>query len=232
MVADLRRTGERLAEPNRAPEGSAWRVIASDTGPSEELAPHLQFLRDLDAVTVEAVRGYMCAVYEGIPYDERHVELFRSVFDALLDAPGPVLVHCAAGKDRTGVLCALILDALGVAHDDVAADYEMTNHAVNIDGLMTQSAARISRRIGREISGDELRPLAGVAREYLEVAWRSIAARSGSLSRYRRDVLGLAEDYESALRAKLVEPTEAPSMTGVTKDDRRPPLPSGERGQG
>jgi protein tyrosine/serine phosphatase len=207
VIADLRRTGERLAEPNRTHAGCTWRVIASDKGPPEDLAPHLQFLRDLHAITHDALKGYMCAVYEGIPYDERHVELFREVFGALVEAPGALLVHCAAGKDRTGVLCALILDALGVSHDDVMADYELTNRTANVEGIMAQSAARISRRIGRPVTAEELRPMAGVSREYLEVAWRAIAARSGSLAGYRRDVLGLDARREADLRAALLEPT-------------------------
>lgn len=39
---------------------------------------------------------------------------------------GPALVHCAAGKDRTGVLCALVLDAVGVERDAVVDDYALS----------------------------------------------------------------------------------------------------------
>ena len=51
------------------------------------------------------------------------VDLVREV----ADADGPVLVHCAAGKDRTGVGVALVLRLLGVSHDDVIADYLLTD---------------------------------------------------------------------------------------------------------
>ncbi|HEY9414526.1 MAG TPA: tyrosine-protein phosphatase [Pseudonocardia sp.] len=40
---------------------------------------------------------------------------------------GPALVHCAAGKDRTGVFCALVSDAVGVSRDAVIEDYAMSN---------------------------------------------------------------------------------------------------------
>ncbi|QYN36862.1 tyrosine-protein phosphatase [Pseudonocardia sp. DSM 110487] len=43
-----------------------------------------------------------------------------------LAAAGPTLVHCAAGKDRTGVFVALVLDAVGVERDAVVADYALT----------------------------------------------------------------------------------------------------------
>ena len=55
-----------------------------------------------------------------------------SILAALRDiahAPGAVLVHCAAGKDRTGVSVALVLRLLGVPHDDVVGDYLLTEHA-------------------------------------------------------------------------------------------------------
>jgi hypothetical protein len=47
-----------------------------------------------------------------------------------LSSAGPTLVHCAAGKDRTGVFVALVLDAVGVERDAVVADYALTGERV------------------------------------------------------------------------------------------------------
>jgi protein-tyrosine phosphatase len=48
--------------------------------------------------------------------------------EALVDAAGaPAVIHCTAGKDRTGILAGVLLSALGVGDDDVVADYELTN---------------------------------------------------------------------------------------------------------
>jgi len=46
------------------------------------------------------------------------------------EAAYPVLVHCTAGKDRTGVLIGLIMDALGVARDDIAAEYGLSDASI------------------------------------------------------------------------------------------------------
>lgn len=43
---------------------------------------------------------------------------------------GPALVHCAAGKDRTGVFCALVADAVGVRREAVVEDYALSNEAL------------------------------------------------------------------------------------------------------
>ena len=52
---------------------------------------------------------------------------FALAFDALAEADAlPAVFHCAAGKDRTGLLAALLLGSLGVSHDDIVADYTLT----------------------------------------------------------------------------------------------------------
>jgi protein-tyrosine phosphatase len=56
------------------------------------------------------------------------VPLFREMMEQLAD-PGrtPVLIHCQAGKDRTGIFSALILKALGAANDDIVKDFMRSN---------------------------------------------------------------------------------------------------------
>jgi protein-tyrosine phosphatase len=54
-------------------------------------------------------------------------------------APGASVVHCAAGKDRTGVVCAFALAVAGVPHEEIVADYAMT--ADVIDALVAKLAA-------------------------------------------------------------------------------------------
>ena len=52
---------------------------------------------------------------------------FAMAFDVLVEADAlPAVFHCAAGKDRTGLLAALLLGSLGVSHDDIVADYTLT----------------------------------------------------------------------------------------------------------
>lgn len=64
------------------------------------------------------------------------VEIFRIA----VGSEGPVLIHCAAGKDRTGVASALLLAAAGVRPDAIIADYVHTD----------QNMMRVLRRLGAE----------------------------------------------------------------------------------
>jgi protein-tyrosine phosphatase len=58
-------------------------------------------------------------------------EAFATTFEVLADArAGAVVFHCTAGKDRTGVVAALLLAALDVGVEDIAADYALTNQAL------------------------------------------------------------------------------------------------------
>lgn len=54
-------------------------------------------------------------------------QFIRSVFESLAKAQGTVLFHCAAGKDRTGLISALLLKLMGVSDSDVVADYQVSN---------------------------------------------------------------------------------------------------------
>ena len=69
----------------------------------------------------------LVALYAVLLEDAAHllVDLVREV----AEADGPVLVHCAAGKDRTGIGVALVLRLLGVRHEDVVADYLRSDDA-------------------------------------------------------------------------------------------------------
>src|ERR1700738_2274307 len=60
-------------------------------------------------------------------YVRNNTQNFRALFAHLLEDRAPLVIHCTAGKDRTGFACALILHALGVPDDVIAEDYLLTN---------------------------------------------------------------------------------------------------------
>jgi protein-tyrosine phosphatase len=102
-----------------------------------------------------------------------------------------VLIHCAAGKDRTGMLAALTHHLLGVSRDDLLADYLLTNTAVDLE----------ARAPGIARAAAEIRPAASPPRRRRRLPGRrarlsgnrlrGIVDRHGSLDAYLEQALGV-----------------------------------------
>ena len=163
-------------------------------------APHVQFLKSRD-LTPDASREFMTSAYRRIPYEAPHLDLFSQYFQALANGDGPVLIHCAAGKDRTGILAALTHRIAGVHADDMVEDYLMTNAAVRLEERAPEIAERMTRWSGRPASPEAVVAFVGVEAAYLEEAFAEIDRRSGSLDAYFTDALGL----DVATRDRIAE---------------------------
>jgi protein-tyrosine phosphatase len=150
---------------------------------------------DIDWRTVNLRDRYIEMLEEGGPS-------IRTIFDALAQSNGTSIVfHCSGGKDRTGVVAALVQRTLGVSDEIVIDDYATsenhlraatTNLRAGLDGLGLDDAA-----IGYLTSSPP---------ERMRYTLTELDRRWGSTSRYLRSI-GIGERIESQIRAKLVEPT-------------------------
>lgn len=201
FLVDLRRPEERSYEPNRWP-GERCRTIFNDEGAAGvSLPPHLVALLQSD-LTPKATRDYMTGLYREIPFDPRLIRLYRDWF-AELGQGGAGVIHCAAGKDRTGIGCALTLLALGVDQETVFADYEFTNAAVDLEKRMPRIQERMEERLARKLDPEALKPMLGVEIDYLHAAINAIEAGRGSVLNYLEQDLGVGARERAALRDKL-----------------------------
>lgn len=199
VIVDLRRPGERRDQPSRRPPGFTGLVIESDHDDGRE-APHITFLKTAD-LTVDAGRRFMTDTYRALPFEPAHLDLFRRYFSALAGADGPVLIHCAAGKDRTGLLAALTHHLLGVHPDDMIEDYLLTNTAVDLAGRAPGIARQLEAMTGRPAAHDAVVAFLGVEAVYLETALTGIAERAGSIDTWLERSLGV----DAAMRDRIGE---------------------------
>lgn len=202
-VVDLRRPGERHDQPSRRPSGFDGLVIEGGVDDGRE-APHLTFLKSGD-LTPDSGRRFMTRTYAELMFDPAHVDVFARYFRHLADSDRPVLIHCAAGKDRTGVLAALTLRLLGVDRDAVLEDYLETNRAVDLAGRAPDIARQIERFAGRRPSEDAVVAFLGVEAAYLDTAFAAVEARHGGLEAYAARALGVDEAARSRMVERLVE---------------------------
>lgn len=201
-VVDLRRPNERERDPSRRWDGFAAQVIDNDLGVTGE-DPWHTFLRGSD-LTVESIQAYMVEYYRRAPFKERHLDLFTRYFQALAQGAGPVLIHCAAGKDRTGILAALTHHIAGVSDDDVIDDYLLTNDPARFERRGPKFIAVIAEATGRAPTEAAVRAAMGVEADYLAAAFEVMKAQHGSLDGYLEQAVGLDAATREAVRAHIL----------------------------
>jgi protein-tyrosine phosphatase len=137
---------------------------------------------------------------------DRYLEMFERaggplgrLLETLAATSEPVLLHCFAGKDRTGVAAAVILGALGVSEEDIVVDYARTQAAL--------PAIRASLEASRAFSAvvDQFPPeTLHAAPETMERVLAKVRSRHGDLVGYARSI-GVSDETLAALAARLLE---------------------------
>ncbi|MFD7921141.1 tyrosine-protein phosphatase [Streptomyces sp. NPDC059740] len=123
------------------------------------------------------------------------------VLHEIADGSVPVLMHCAAGKDRAGLSIAVTLLALGVEPDAVAADYLESNAAHRRYRVRRSenSAAGMSEEVMALLA-----PLFDARAEYLRAALETIESTWGSTETYLKEGLKLSEETRERMRARML----------------------------
>ncbi len=206
LLVDLRYRPERVRQPNLWPQERALSILEyadpnkDPNASSETLAPHEIFIKEVLSTADEA-RAYMRQSYHTRPDDAGFRAIFSGTLKFMADTGEPIVIHCAAGKDRTGTLAALILSALGVSPKTIMQDYMLTMQAVDIESFLEPASLMMQKRYGRVISPDALRPLFHVEPSYLE---RSLA-QMADMEHYITECLGITKTERQALRDYYLE---------------------------
>jgi protein-tyrosine phosphatase len=137
---------------------------------------------------------------------EEQVASLRTIFSTLIALPSDeaVLIHCRGGKDRTGMVAALVLDSLGVRREDVMADFLLTNDAARVEPTDGEIAAFFERFPW--FTPEAVAAMQGVRAEWLDSLFAGIAERYGSAPRYLADHVGIGEVGVRQLRANYLRP--------------------------
>ncbi|WCL54019.1 tyrosine-protein phosphatase [Gimibacter soli] len=146
------------------------------------------------------------AAFETIPI--ANASGLRRMMDVLIDdhQGNAALIHCTAGKDRTGIGCALVLTALGVDADEVVEDFLLTNSAVDRDAATERMSDYIFAKSGHRVTPRALRPLVGVEADWLMRAWHAMEQSFGSIDGYLQTALGLDDARREKLRERFLTP--------------------------
>jgi protein-tyrosine phosphatase len=204
-VYDLRRDSEAAAAPTRWPGA---RVIRSPLFNDEAGPNTFQRIAGDDAARHDAAlsRAIMGQMYLRMVTEPGPLAAFRGVFEQLAGEEAyPVLFHCAGGKDRTGVTCALVLGVLGVARTDIVSDFMLTQRYYDSDEARQQRIGQIVAEAGLGFWSEEaLAPIFGVEQSYIDVTLDQVEA-AGGIERFMTERVGLRPAVLGQMRTILLE---------------------------
>lgn len=171
--------------------------VEESPGPfaGDPLLLHVSFI---DETIVEDVDGEtLIEVYQqSLARNRRSI---AAVFDAVVTAPpGGVLVHCHAGKDRTGVLVALALRVVGVPDDEIVADYALSGEYLQV--VHEAYLATLTDEQERAWAED----MRGCRAETMVDLLAHLDDRHGGAGPYLSSI-GVTDDNLAALRGRLVD---------------------------
>ncbi|MET0377205.1 MAG: tyrosine-protein phosphatase [Rhizorhabdus sp.] len=197
VVVDLRGGSERRAAPCPRPAGFDAEVIAIDDE-TVSRAPHVEAART--GMTQEQAHESMARAYRTMPFRPVLMQLYAQYFRTLSETDRPTLIHCLAGKDRTGIAVALFHHITGVHRDDMIADYLLTNVAGNVDGRVRAGGQHIKVHYG-DMSDDALRILMSVDALYLDNAFAAMTEEFGGIDGYLEKGLGITPEQRERIVA-------------------------------
>ena len=200
-VIDFRGASERETYPCRRGDGFCAQVIAFE-GETANLAPHVEAADGV--LTRDGAHRAMERIYRNLPNRAPVLWVMRRYFATLAEGGGASLVHCLAGKDRTGMAVALLHHALGVHPDDAMEDFLLTNTAGNIEARIAAGGGTIRAKYGAA-DDDTIRVLMGVDESYLHAMREAVEEAHGSLDVFLADVLEVDDARREALRLHLVD---------------------------
>ena len=173
-VVDFRSENEIQKAPDKIPDSVKGKYLYSikpgNLDASQMLSPEMNIPID----------RLMTELYGLFVTDSVIIDQYRKFFALLQDTSQiPLLFHCSAGKDRTGMAAAFILFALGVDEETVMEDYLLSNKY--LEGKYVHIIAQYP----------QLKPAFGVKREYLEIALNQIKQDHGSIENYLQNILNV-----------------------------------------
>lgn len=191
-VYDLRGELERAERPGRMDS----RLVTIRSRPADSDPPALP-----PAVSVADGERILADMYKGV-IDHSAAEIGRILTGLGEEVGLPAVFHCHAGKDRTGVVAAVLLEALGVERRDILDDYELTARY----RLRTQQDSTYDRLLEAGLAPEAAAGVLTTPRWAMDEALSHLAIRYAGVANYLTDVAGMRKEDLATLRSRLLRP--------------------------
>jgi protein-tyrosine phosphatase len=159
------------------------------------------------ALSEEAFFDLQKQTYRVFVTEFTHV--YAKMFQLIDEAGGrPFVIHCTAGKDRTGFGSALILHTLGVPDEVIHEDYLLSNrcpYLLSFARYVIGKSPVLDPDSPEDLRLEKVMVLLGANLDFLQVAYDTIRKKSGSLDNYLREELGVTDAKRAKLREWFLE---------------------------
>jgi protein-tyrosine phosphatase len=198
LVIDLRSDQERKSAPNHWWTANGVEIAEFDVAASGDPGNIMASL--INDPSVAGAHRMMVGAYAS--FAAGILPMLRFLGEKLEAGALPVMLHCTAGKDRTGVSVALLLIALGIAREHVHHDYLASNGRVQRHAFEA-TRAMMQARMDEPLEDAALAAVCGVHLDFLDSAFKAIDASHGSVEAWLLDA-GFDERRRAALRQALI----------------------------
>ena len=198
-VIDFRTASEQASEPNdwaREETGGYW------SRPHEEVFGNMHEMARGGLATVRDAEAIMEAGYRHLPVQQ--AQAYGEMFRRLASGDVPAVIHCTAGKDRTGGGAALILAALGVPREAIVADFVLTERAVDLEKALLHRKPDPKYAHYAKLDPEIRRAFSGARPGYIVAFLDALEQEFGSVENYLSD-LGITRADLGSVRAGLLD---------------------------
>jgi protein-tyrosine phosphatase len=203
-ICDLRRAEERQREPTRWPDATTNALFWDDG----VVTPTIRALSAGRPRNAAGMFDSMVALYRALP--AWMAGRIAGMFQAIEQGHIPMVVHCAAGKDRTGLAVAVLLRALDVPQETVIEDYLLTNTSGDFEAFIR---SRHQAQLGvadnhtplLSMPEDMRRVLFSADPAFLEAAFEQIDRELGGIDAYLAKTVGITDQTRERVRRELLE---------------------------
>lgn len=189
-IIDLRNSKEILDKPDKLPNGITYKKYSAFEDEGDQLSQARKLVlkgkvnaSDADKRMIDFYREYVT----------ENPATIKTIINEILESKEPVLYHCTAGKDRTGIITALILTILKFDKETIYNEYLLSNNFRK--GLVEKrmSLANNLHFLSPKMDLQVLEKLSWVEKRYLDAAFDEINKKYGSTDAYIQQVLGISE---------------------------------------
>lgn len=189
-IIDLRNSKEIAEKPDQLPAGIIYKKYSAFEDEGDQLAQARKLVlkgkvnaSDADKRMIDFYREYVT----------ENPEIIKSIINEVMESKEPVLYHCTAGKDRTGIITALVLTILKFDKETIYNEYLLSN---NYRKDLVQKRLRLANTLHflyPKMDLQVLEKLSWVEKRYLDAAFDEINKKYGSTDAYIQRVLGISD---------------------------------------